>query len=46
MNGNDILVGFPHPEGFKDGYYMSVFSRMEELIERKMFYEVDTEELD
>lgn len=34
------------PKGFKAGYYMSVFSRMEELIERKTFYEVDTEELD
>ena len=34
------------PEGYKDSYYMSVFSRMEELIERMTFYEVDTEELD
>lgn len=34
------------PEGFKDSYYKSVFSRMEELIEKMTFYEVDTEELD
>lgn len=34
------------PNGFKNGYYMSVFSRMEELIERMKFDEVDTTELD
>ena len=34
------------PEGLKDDYYMSVFSRMEELIEKRTFDVVDTDELD
>lgn len=34
------------PDGYKSGYYMSVFSRMEELLEKMNFYEVDTEEMD
>ena len=34
------------PEGLKNDYYMSLFSRLEELIERMVFYEVDTEEMD
>lgn len=34
------------PSGLKDDYYRSLFSRMEELIEKGTFYEVDTEELD
>ncbi len=34
------------PKGVKNDYYMSLFSRMEELIESKIFNEVDTEELD
>lgn len=34
------------PKGFKNSYYMSAFSRMEELIEDMMFYKVDTDELD
>ena len=33
-------------EGYKDDYYMSLFSRMEELIEKRTFYEVDTDDLD
>jgi hypothetical protein len=31
--------------GLKNDYYMSLFSRMEELIEKMPFYSVDTEEL-
>jgi len=34
------------PAGLKNDYYMSLFSRMEELIEKKTFYDVDTKELD
>lgn len=34
------------PQGLKDDYYKSVFSRMEELLENKSFDEVDTEEMD
>lgn len=34
------------PEGWKDDYYLSVFSRMEELLEKRTFDVVDTEELD
>ena len=34
------------PDGQKNDYYISLFSRMEELIEKKMFYNVETEELD
>ena len=33
-------------DGYKSGYYMSVFSRMEELLEKMIFYEVDSEEMD
>ncbi len=34
------------PEGLKDDYYMSLFSRMEELLEKRIFDVVDTEEFD
>lgn len=34
------------PNGLKDDYYMSLFSRMEELLERRVFDVVDTQELD
>ena len=33
-------------DGLKDGYYWSMFSRIEELIEKNVFDVVDTEELD
>ena len=34
------------PVGLKDDYYWSLFSRMEEIIEKRTFYAVDTEEKD